>query len=445
MDGPAKNALLAWISADDHLVSEVRELCESAGYTIIEEVRQKRDEPDPRFYLGSGKVLELSGDFDHLILPSDLTPSQSFSIHTATGLKVVDRVRLILEIFKEGATSPESRIQVELVDLHHQLPIVREYVHSGKLSERPGFMAGGEYRVDYYYQMIKRRMARLRKELRRISNRREEARALRKKRGAHLVSLAGYTNAGKSTLLNRLIADSNIEKRGEVGDHVFTTISTTTRRMIGPRNCLVTDTVGFIQSLPPWLFEGFMSTLEEAFLSDIILLVLDVSDHEDEVSRKLESSMRILSEGETSAKIILVANKIDRIAVGSRLDMDHLLEMVPEELCGMITDRVEISAMTGRGSDDLLAKIENLLPPLLKFEMAIPQNERGYSLLSKIRRKHPNLEVNHEEGGIRTILLIEERWARSLSKLVESNGGSVKISQMNGQNEGDPYSTRSDE
>ncbi len=430
MDGPDKNALLAWISADDHLVSEVKELSGSAGYTIIEEVRQKRDEPDPRFYLGSGKILELTGDFDHLILPNDLTPSQSFSIHMATGLKVVDRVRLILEIFRKGATSPESRIQVELADLHHQLPIVREYVHSGKLSEKPGFMAGGEYRVDYYFHMIKRRMAKLRKELRRISERREEARALRKRRGAHLVSLAGYTNAGKSTLLNRLIADRNMEKRGKVGDHVFTTISTTTRRMIGPRNCLVTDTVGFIQSLPPWLFEGFRSTLEEAFLSDIILLVLDVSDHEDEVSRKLESSMRILSEGETSARIILVANKIDRIGDGALLDMDYLLGLVPKELCGMITDRVEISARTGESLDDLQAKIESLLPPLLQLEMVIPQNEMGYSLLSKIRRSHPNLDVNHGDDGIRGTLLTEERWARSLGKLVESHGGSVKISQM---------------
>ncbi len=434
MDEPVKNALLAWISADDHLVDEVKELSRSAGYTIVEEVRQNRDEPDPRFYLGSGKVLELPGDLDHLIIPNDLTPSQSFSIHTATGLKVIDRVRLILEIFKKGATSPESRIQVELVDLHHQLPIVREYVHSGKLSERPGFMAGGEYQVDYYFHMIKRRMAKLRKELGKISERRQEARALRKRRGAHLVSLAGYTNAGKSTLLNRLIADDNIEKRGEVGDHVFTTISTTTRRMVGPRNCLVTDTVGFIQGLPPWLFEGFLSTLEEAFLSDIILLVLDVSDHEDEVSRKLESSMRILSEGETSARVILVANKIDRIVDGAQVDMDHLLGMIPEELCGMITDQVEISARTGKSLQDLLVKIESLLPPLLRVELAIPQNEKGYSILSEIRKAHPNLDVSHVNDEIRASLLTEERWARSLGKLVESNGGSVKVSQGNDPN-----------
>ena len=120
MEEEPRRAVLAWISADDERISEVQELCSSAGYLVCDEVRQVRSEPDPRYYLGSGKIRELTGEYEYLIIPADITPSQSFSIQTASGLKVIDRIRLILEIFHKGATSPESRIQVELADLHHQ-------------------------------------------------------------------------------------------------------------------------------------------------------------------------------------------------------------------------------------------------------------------------------------------------------------------------------------
>jgi len=145
-----KKAVLVWISADDHLIPETEELCRSAGYTIERRVHQTKKRPDPRCYLGTGKVEEIVKEdgIEHVIIPSDITPAQTYNLSSATGMAVTDRIRLILEIFRLRANSPESRLQVELADLHHQLPIVREYVHQGKLSEKPGFMAGGEYRID---------------------------------------------------------------------------------------------------------------------------------------------------------------------------------------------------------------------------------------------------------------------------------------------------------
>ncbi len=204
--------------------------------------------------------------------------------------EVADRVRVILEIFRRRAGTREARLQVELAKLRYEMPIVREAIHLSKTGERPGFLAGGQHAVERIHERMGKRMSRIRRELDRISDERELRRKHRRRGGFHLVSLAGYTNAGKSSLLTALTEDT-----AEVEDRVFTTLTTQTRRVESERrDILLTDTVGFIDDLPPWLVEAFHSTLEEIALADVILLVVDASDPPAEVERKLASSLKTL-------------------------------------------------------------------------------------------------------------------------------------------------------
>ncbi|MGA1820925.1 MAG: GTPase HflX [Thermoplasmatota archaeon] len=427
--GDPRYGIFVWIDQDKDRIDETLELCEAAGYSIIDELSQARSEPDPRFYIGSGKIDEISDlesaeSADYLIIPSDLTPDQTFHMRRATGKIVIDRIRLILEIFRMRANTPESRLQVELADLRHQLPIVREYVHKGKLSERPGFMAGGEYRVDYYYDMIRRRMSAISTELRQIRTRRSRTRRRRSRHGVHQISIAGYTNAGKSTLLNSLIEDGNADKETEVGARVFTTLSTSTRRMNGGRNCLITDTVGFIRDLPPWLVEGFMSTLEEVFESEIILLVVDLSDREGEISRKLADSLEILANGDAAGGIIIVGNKLDLCGGREVNEIEkELYSMIRGSASGLIRGISLVSADTGEGIDELIGSIHGLLPVMMKMDFELPHSPGGEAALSGMRKRWSTVDVEYRSAGISGSVEIEERWIGTLRKLIETGGG----------------------
>lgn len=419
-----KPSVLVWITADEDRVEETRELCASAGYDIISEVRQTRSSPEKRSYLGPGKleeVAEMEG-VEYLITPSDLDPSQVFRMGKVTGLKVVDRIRVVLDLFRSRATSPEARLQVELADLRYQLPILKEYIHQGTLSDRPGFLAGGEYRVDYYYEMANRRIAHIKEQLRIQRKRRGMTRALRKRRGLHLVAVAGYTNAGKSTLMNR-IADADMpEKSVDTANRMFTTIATSTRKMKGKRDCIVTDTVGFIRDLPPWLVEGFMSTLEEVFEADIVLLLLDVSERRETAARKAVESLSILRKGNCRGKIVLVMNKIDReheeepFDPGSDLDPD---------LATMLDEKVRISAAEEVGIEVLLDIIDDLLPPLAGVEIRIPIQRLTKDLLSMIRKVSNSMNVRYTETEAVIECSLEERWVGSVAKNVDSHDGSL--------------------
>lgn len=434
-----KPALLAAIKGDMGRFREIEELSESAGYSIVDTVVQNRNRAHPRFYLGPGKMedLEIPEGVDTLLIPADLTPDQTFSIGRTTGLRVVDRIRLILEIFHKRAKGPEAKLQVELADLKYQLPVVREYVHKGKLTERPGFMGGGEYRVDYYYDMIRKRMSNIEDELASIRKRRARTRRRRKRSGSHLVAIAGYTNVGKSTLINNLLEDKREEKETLTDDHLFTTISTTTRRMKGDRRCLISDTVGFIRDLPPWLIEGFMSTLEEVFEADVILLLADISENRDVIKVKLMDSLDILSKWDSIGSIIVVGNKLDLLEGDPVPEVieEELVSLLDEERRGMISDVAVISAKEGEGMDRLIDKIHEQLPDLMRLDFILPMDQKGAEALSRIEKRWGKVDRISSADSFHGVLHLEERWARSAGKLVRRGGGSFQISVCDGGGE----------
>jgi GTP-binding protein HflX len=429
IEAEPKKAIIAWISRDDPSIPEVMELCSSAGYEIVGEVRQSRRYPDSQYYVGRGKAREIVKEegVEFLIIPSVISPPQVFNLSSVTKLVVIDRIRLILEIFRNRANTPESRLQVELADLHHQLPIVREYVHQGKLSEKPGFMAGGEYQVDYYYDMIRRQMTTIKDELEQIQKRRGEARAKRRRRGSYLIAIAGYTNAGKSTLMNALIEEGPGDKMQESSPEVFTTLSTSTRRMKGGKNRLLIDTVGFISDLPPFLIQGFMATMEEVFDSDIVVLVVDGSDPPDMVRRKLSDSMTILREGHTRGKVIIALNKIDRI---DRTEIHSKLSMEDAAGAGdpLVVSVVPVSALSGEGLDRLVNAVDECLPSVTTV---IAEFDPGLSI-SMIRKelgRRYDVEFVSSSGTANRFKIdTDARWLSPLlEKIVSSKG--IVVSQ----------------
>src|SRR5207249_1278959 len=194
-------------------VSEITALVRSAGHDLVDTIVQVRDAPDHRFFVGKGKLDELADsledreDVDIVLFNGELHPSQHYTLEKRLKRECYDRLRLILEIFAERAHGREAKLQVELALLHYEVPILREWIHSAAVGERPGFMAGGEYRVDVYLETVKRRMRRIEEDLEVVRRERGRRRAARKDRGFHLVSLAGYANAGKSSMLNALTGE----------------------------------------------------------------------------------------------------------------------------------------------------------------------------------------------------------------------------------------------
>jgi GTP-binding protein HflX len=241
------------------------------------------------------------------------------------------------------AGSPEAKLQVEYARLSYELPRIRERIKTAMLVERPGLKGGGEYEVDVHYDMIKRKLTALRKKLSALSKTREQRRKHRRRRGFKLVALAGYTNSGKSTLLNALTAGG-----AQIDDMYFTTLAPRTRVVKASRKVLLTDTVGFIDGLPPWLVEAFKATLEEIYLADLVILILDGADTVPELLRKYRTSLEVLAE--YPVKVVIALNKIDLI--GQR-ELQQKLEL----LNSFSSSVVPISALEGSNLGTLVDTI----------------------------------------------------------------------------------------
>lgn len=393
---------------------EICDLTRSGGYEIVGEVTQARTE-DPALCLGEGKVDELARVLAEtgagcVIFDNRLGPYQTFNLgnRLPDGVEVIDRFRLILDIFGQRAQTRTAQLQVELAELRYELPRVETKVSLAKRDERPGFMGLGEY-DESREQDIKKRISRIREELRQIENDEEKRREQRRESGFDLVALAGYTNAGKSTLLRRLARDLAVDENehrhpdldttAESENQLFTTLGTTTRRAdMDRRDVLVTDTVGFISDLPHWLVESFKSTLDAVYRADLVLLVVDISEPIEDIREKLITCHDTLYE-RNEAPIVTVLNKIDLVDDDER-------ERKMNALSALAPNPVAVSAMEGAETEGLLDRIDRELPPFEHERLVLPMIDDTMSLVSWI---HDNARVNDVNYGEQIIVDFEAR------------------------------------
>ncbi len=358
-------------------LAELRELARTAGVEPVGETIQRRAHPDPRRYVGKGKLEQLKAayadnDAEVLLVDDELDPVQQRSLEDALSARVVDRTQLILDIFAQHATSAEGKLQVELAQLEYNLPRMRGmWKHlerqaggggTASVGGGVGTRGPGESQLESDRRMANRRIALLRRRLREVGAHRATRRKARKRSEIPTVALAGYTNVGKSTLLNALTgAEVSVENR------LFETLDPTTRSFehLGKRY-LVTDTVGFIRRLPTQLVEGFASTLEETLVADLVLHVVDGSLLEEVLAEQVESVETVLAEiGAGEIPVELVVNKIDLLDLRAR-----------RRVANRFPGSLEISAATGEGIDELKARIaERFADRFDEVRLLVPYDE----------------------------------------------------------------------
>jgi GTP-binding protein HflX len=373
----------------DRSLDELSRLVDTAGADEVGRVVQRRDAPDPATYVGRGKATEIrdvavANDCDTVVFDDELSPAQQFNLEKVLGRTAIDRAAVILDIFAQNASSQEGKAQVELAQLRYRLPRIRGKGRS--LSQQAGHIGTrgpGETQLEVDRRRLLRRVHRLERELRDISRNRDTQRKSRRRSGLRHVVIVGYTNAGKSTLLNRL-TDAGVL----VEDRLFATLDATTRRLSlpGGETVLCTDTVGFVRKLPHQLVEAFKSTLEVTTEADLLVHVVD-GDAEDPEAQ-IQAVRDVLAEiGGLEAPELIVANKADVAPDAARRVMaDH-------------DGAVAISATTGEGIDALLVAISDRLRSLVDpVELHIPYS-RG-DLIAALHRSGEVLTETATEDGL---------------------------------------------
>jgi len=351
--------------AAENSLEELGRLAESAGARVIGKIVQQLPAPSHDYYVGKGKIQELvalksTKDYTVIILDDELTPNQQQNLEKELGVKVIDRVALILDIFARRARTYEGRLQVELAQHQYLLPrLAGQWSHLERLGGGIGTRGPGESQLETDRRLIRKKIQRLEEQTEEIGRRRAQYRQQRKKSGIPVIALVGYTNAGKSTLLNALCrADVKAD------DRLFATLDPTTRRMNlhGNKTALVTDTVGFIRKLPPTIINAFRATLEELSEASLLVHVVDVSS--PEAPEQCQTVENILGElGLAEKKRFTVLNKIDRLLDSEPAQDGKGLENVLGNL-GVAPDEntVIISAVRGWGLPRLVEMISKALP-----------------------------------------------------------------------------------
>ena len=349
-------------------LAELAELATTAGTQIAGQGVQKLATPVAATYIGPGKAEEFAQscraqDVDTVIFDDELTPAQTRNLEKIFGCKVMDRTALILEIFGQRARTREGKLQIEHAQLEYLLPrLTRYWSHLSRQRGSTGSIGGeGESQLEADRRKIQERLDQISVELEAVRRQRQTQRAGRKRRQWPLASIVGYTNAGKSTLLNRLTGASVLAE-----DRLFATLDPTTRRLRLPsnQNVLLTDTVGFIKKLPHGLVEAFKATLEEVVEADLLVHVVDISH--PLAAEQIDAVNDVLLEiGAGDKPVLMVFNKIDQLTGG-----------VPSVMRDKYPHAVSISAKTGEGVEPLLAELGTQLRPIREFlDLRVPQSE----------------------------------------------------------------------
>ncbi|MGN7976689.1 GTPase HflX [Microbacterium sp. 22195] len=397
----------------ENSLRELAALAETAGAAVLDGLLQRRPHPDPATYLGRGKAQELKDivaavGADTVIADTELAASQRRALEDVVKVKVIDRTTVILDIFSQHAKSREGKAQVELAQLEYLLPRLRGWGES--MSRQAGGQVGaggagmgsrgpGETKIELDRRRIRTRMAQLRKQIREFAPARDAKRAERKRNTIPSVAIAGYTNAGKSSLLNALTSAGVL-----VENALFATLDATVRRAEthDGRIYTLTDTVGFVRNLPHQLVEAFRSTLEEVGQADLIVHVVDGS-HPDP-SAQLQTVRDVMGDvGARSIPEIVVFNKADLVDEDERL-----------VLRGLAPDAHFVSSRTGEGIDELREAIERMLPmPAVEVRALVPY-DRG-DLVSAVHETGVLISAEHEEAGTLVHAHVSERLAAELA------------------------------
>jgi GTPase len=392
------------VEAAERSVDELRRLAETAGAEVLDVMVQRRPRPDASTFIGKGKARELAAAVkalgaDTVVMDDELSPGQLRHLEELVDAKVIDRTALILDIFAQHATSREGKSQVELAQLNYRLPRLRGWGESlTRLGAGIGTRGPGETKMEVDRRRIRRRITKLRRDLVDLARTRDVKRRSRERAEVPAVALVGYTNAGKSTLLNRLSGAGVL-----VEDKLFSTLDPTTRRLDlpGGRAATFTDTVGFIAKLPHDLVEAFKSTLEEVARADLVVHLVDAAQPDPD--GQVAAVRAVLDEvGAAEVPEVLVLNKVDLLDEVSRA-----------RLARQLPGATMISAATGEGVDGLLATIATRLPrPPVELEVLLPY-DRG-DLVDRAHREGAVLATEHVAEGARVRLRAPAALAHAL-------------------------------
>jgi len=397
-------------------LAELKELLRTAGVATAGELVQRRDEPDPNRYLGKGKLAELkreiaAADANLVATDDELAPRQERNLEAELGVPVIDRTAVILDIFADHAHTAEGNLQVELAQLEYNLARMRglwthlERLGAGRIDGGIGTRGPGESQIETDRRLARDRISALRRRLERLEQNRAVMRASRERAALPSVALAGYTNAGKSTLLNALTGAGV-----GVGERLFHTLDPTTRAFEEDgKRYLLTDTVGFIRKLPHQLVEAFKATLEETVLADLIVQVVDGSEPESARAESIAAADAVLEEiGAGSTPRLLAMNKVDLLDDAERRDLSLRHR-----------DAVLVSAESGEGLDELRSRIASLIKQnLIEVDLLVPfaDGER----LSELHEVAGDLERKDRPDGVYVRALLPAQHAERFADLAVS-------------------------
>jgi GTP-binding protein HflX len=393
-------------------LAEIRELARTAGVDPVATLVQPRQRPDPATYVGKGKLEQLKHAFaesraESLLVDGELAPSQQRRLENHLQARVVDRTQLILDIFAQHARSAEGKLQVELAQLEYNLPRMRGmWQHLERLGGGVGTRGPGESQLETDRRLARRRVSQLRERLEQLGKQRNTRRKARRRSETPTIALAGYTNVGKSTLLNALTgADATVD------DRLFETLDPTTRSFEHDgRRYLVTDTVGFIRRLPHQLVEGFAATLEETLVADLVLHVADASAPDERLDEQLRAVNAVLDEiGASELPVELVLNKIDEVETLRR-----------KRLTNRFPGALQVSARTGAGLEALRVRIaERFADRFELVELLVPYSEGGK--LAELYALGPPIESRTDrEDGVLIRARLPQRDVRRFARFLVS-------------------------